>query len=267
MNLIIFTLFGLGLGGLYAMLGAGIVVAYKGSGVINFAHGAMAMYVAFTFERARCATGKLRLPLDRLPADRVASTSRSRSASSDGPLSFWPAFLVAMLHGGAARPRGALPGVPAAAQRSAARQGDRVGRGAALPPGHRGLDYHFGVEQRRSRETIVPDEAPQELPRDAARSYPPQHALPRRHRRARSASSSGPSTGTPASGSPPGPRPATRRAPCSSATRPSSWPPPTGCIAIVVRRLRPPSSSGRSRGTLTADPAHRAHRSGARLPR
>ena len=50
---IIFTLLiGLGLGSLYAMLGAGLVVSYKGSGVINFGYGAMAMYGLFTFDTA-----------------------------------------------------------------------------------------------------------------------------------------------------------------------------------------------------------------------
>ncbi len=53
MNDIIFTLLiGLGLGALYAMLGAGLVVSYKGSGVINFGYGAMAMYGLFTFDTA-----------------------------------------------------------------------------------------------------------------------------------------------------------------------------------------------------------------------
>ena len=53
MNDIIFTLLlGLGLGSLYAVLGAGLVVSYKGSGVINFAYGAMAMYGLFTFDTA-----------------------------------------------------------------------------------------------------------------------------------------------------------------------------------------------------------------------
>ena len=53
MNDIIFILLiGLGLGALYAMLGAGLVISYKGSGVINFAYGAMAMYGLFTFDTA-----------------------------------------------------------------------------------------------------------------------------------------------------------------------------------------------------------------------
>ena len=66
-DLIFFLLVGLGIGALYAMLGSGLVVVYRGSGVINFAHGAFAMYGMFTFDEAR-RNGKLRLPwIDILP--------------------------------------------------------------------------------------------------------------------------------------------------------------------------------------------------------
>jgi branched-chain amino acid transport system permease protein len=51
-EIIFFLLAGFGIGSLYAMLGAGLVVIYKGSGVINFAHGALAMYGVFTFDTA-----------------------------------------------------------------------------------------------------------------------------------------------------------------------------------------------------------------------
>eukprot|EP01041_Mallomonas_annulata_P034087 gene34086-56799_t len=57
----------MGLGSLYAMLGAGLVIVYRGSGVINFAQGAFAMYGVFTFDEAR-RNGYLRLPwFDFLP--------------------------------------------------------------------------------------------------------------------------------------------------------------------------------------------------------
>ena len=70
MNDIIFTLLiGLGLGSLYAMLGAGLVVSYKGSGVINFGYGAMAMYGMFTFDTA-WNRGEFFFPwVDFLPTD------------------------------------------------------------------------------------------------------------------------------------------------------------------------------------------------------
>ena len=52
-DIVFYLLAGLGLGSLYAMLGTGLVVVYRGSGVINFAHGAFAMYGVFTFDEAR----------------------------------------------------------------------------------------------------------------------------------------------------------------------------------------------------------------------
>lgn len=72
MNAVIISLLvGLGLGALYAMLGTGLVIIYRGSGVINFAHGAFAMYGAFTFDEAR-RYGRLRLPwVDLLPTHRL----------------------------------------------------------------------------------------------------------------------------------------------------------------------------------------------------
>ncbi|MBM3730796.1 MAG: hypothetical protein FJW44_08275 [Actinobacteria bacterium] len=46
---ILFSIMGLGAGGFFALMAMGIVTAYKGSGVINFSHGAIAMYIAFQF--------------------------------------------------------------------------------------------------------------------------------------------------------------------------------------------------------------------------
>jgi len=52
---------------MYAMLGSGIVAAFKGSGVINFAHGAIAMYAAYTWSELRLE-GDIQLPwFDPLP--------------------------------------------------------------------------------------------------------------------------------------------------------------------------------------------------------
>jgi len=52
---------GIGAGGMFAMLGSGIVAAFKGSGVINFAHGAIAMYATYTWSELR-TEGNLQLP-------------------------------------------------------------------------------------------------------------------------------------------------------------------------------------------------------------
>jgi len=54
-DLIFALLLGIGPGAVFAMLAAGLVVAYRGSGVINFAHGAIAMYTALTFNRLRAS--------------------------------------------------------------------------------------------------------------------------------------------------------------------------------------------------------------------
>lgn len=42
-----FALLGLGLGALYALTAQGIVLIYRGSGVLNFAHGAIGMAGAY----------------------------------------------------------------------------------------------------------------------------------------------------------------------------------------------------------------------------
>ena len=62
MNDFIFALIlGIGAGGVYAMLGTGLVTAFKGSGVINFAQGAFAMYAAYTYDQVNTA-GQFKLP-------------------------------------------------------------------------------------------------------------------------------------------------------------------------------------------------------------
>jgi branched-chain amino acid transport system permease protein len=92
-NDIIFTLLiGLGLGALYAMLGAGLVVSYKGSGVINFAYGAMAMYGMFTFDTA-WNRGELFLPwVDFLPTSSLNLPVRITLSDSGT----WP-FLASLI--------------------------------------------------------------------------------------------------------------------------------------------------------------------------
>lgn len=50
---VLFLIVGLGLGALYAALALGLVVVYKGTGVVNFAQGAMAMWAAFVYDEMR----------------------------------------------------------------------------------------------------------------------------------------------------------------------------------------------------------------------
>ena len=42
-----FALLGLGLGALYSLASQGLMVVYRGSGVLNFAHGAIGMVGAY----------------------------------------------------------------------------------------------------------------------------------------------------------------------------------------------------------------------------
>ena len=50
---VLFLIVGLGLGALYAALALGLVLVYKGTGVVNFAQGAMAMWAAFVYDEVR----------------------------------------------------------------------------------------------------------------------------------------------------------------------------------------------------------------------
>jgi branched-chain amino acid transport system permease protein len=61
-----FLLLGLGAGAAIAALGLGVVVTHRTSGIINFAHAAVGMFVAFSYYELR-ATGDLVLPIIGLP--------------------------------------------------------------------------------------------------------------------------------------------------------------------------------------------------------
>jgi ABC-type branched-subunit amino acid transport system ATPase component/branched-subunit amino acid ABC-type transport system permease component len=58
-------LLGLGNGGVYAALALALVITYRASGVVNFATGAIALYVAYTYAALR--RGELLVPIPGLP--------------------------------------------------------------------------------------------------------------------------------------------------------------------------------------------------------
>ena len=62
-----YLLAGLGSGAVIASLALGLVLSHRTSGVVNFAHAAMGMYVAFAYFEFR-ETGELVLPFLGLPA-------------------------------------------------------------------------------------------------------------------------------------------------------------------------------------------------------
>jgi len=60
MEILRFMLLGIGTGGVYAMLAQGLVLVYRGSGLLNFSQGAIAMVGAFAYYECTSLDG---LPL------------------------------------------------------------------------------------------------------------------------------------------------------------------------------------------------------------
>ena len=83
-----FALLGVGTGAMYAAFSMSVIITYRGSGVINFAVGALAMIPAMVFAELR-RTGDLVLPVVVVP----------RRWSLGDPLGFVPAALIAMFVG------------------------------------------------------------------------------------------------------------------------------------------------------------------------
>ena len=88
---VLFLLLGLGAGAVYAILGLGLVLEYRSSGVINFAQGAIAMFIAYAYIDLR-KTGHLMLPVVGIPY-------RVR-IFSDG-IAMVPALLIALVYAAA----------------------------------------------------------------------------------------------------------------------------------------------------------------------
>jgi len=63
---ILFLILGLGSGATYAILGQGLVLKYRSAGVVDFAHGAVAMFIAYVFVNLR-SFGELELPVVIIP--------------------------------------------------------------------------------------------------------------------------------------------------------------------------------------------------------
>lgn len=85
---LVFALLGVGTGSLYAAFAIAIIIVYRGSGVVNFAVGAMAMIPAIVYAELR-ATGDLVLPVILLP-DRY---------DLGGPWGFWPSACIGLAVG------------------------------------------------------------------------------------------------------------------------------------------------------------------------
>ncbi len=92
-----YMLLGLGAGGLYALNSSALIVAYRASGVVNFAQGAIATYAAYAFVGLR-EDGKLRMPwFDVLPTRTVNIPTTVTIAS--GPAPFALSVIIAVTAG------------------------------------------------------------------------------------------------------------------------------------------------------------------------
>jgi branched-chain amino acid transport system permease protein len=86
---LLLTLLGLGAGALFATLSVGIVLTYRGSGVINLANGAIAMYIAYTYAGLR--SGQLMIPP--LPNPLALIEGISGWVGDPVRLPRWPTFI------------------------------------------------------------------------------------------------------------------------------------------------------------------------------
>jgi ABC-type branched-subunit amino acid transport system ATPase component/branched-subunit amino acid ABC-type transport system permease component len=82
---VVFLLLGLGSGAVFGALALALVLTYRGSGVVNFATGAIALYSAYTYAFLR--QGELLVPLPGLP----------KKVGLGGPLGLFPAVVISLL--------------------------------------------------------------------------------------------------------------------------------------------------------------------------
>jgi ABC-type branched-subunit amino acid transport system permease subunit len=86
---LLFLILGLGSGATYAVLGQGLVLKYRSAGVVDFAHGAVAMFIAYVFVNLR-SFGELELPLVLLP--------HQISLNGGAGLATGPAIAIALVY-------------------------------------------------------------------------------------------------------------------------------------------------------------------------
>lgn len=84
---VLFLLLGLGSGAVYAMLALGLVLKHRAAGVVDFGHGAVAMFIAYVYLSLR-AEGKLQFPWVILPHE----------IDLGAPLATAPAIIVSLLY-------------------------------------------------------------------------------------------------------------------------------------------------------------------------
>ncbi|HWH95302.1 MAG TPA: ABC transporter permease [Baekduia sp.] len=87
---ILFLLLGLGAGAVYAILALGLVLKHRAAGVVDFGHGAVAMFIAYVYLGLR-GTGALQFPWIGLPHE----------LDLGGALGVWPAIAISLVYAAA----------------------------------------------------------------------------------------------------------------------------------------------------------------------
>jgi hypothetical protein len=82
---ILFLILGLGAGATYAILGLGLVLKYRSGGIVDFAHGALAMWIAYVFVDLR-TNGVLQFPWIVIPHQGHGELDRDRHDAGGGDL-------------------------------------------------------------------------------------------------------------------------------------------------------------------------------------
>src|SRR5579872_2634046 len=85
---VLFLLLGLGAGAIYAVLALGLVLQFRSAGVINFAQGAIAMFIAYVYVELR-DQGELVAPWAILPHS---------ISLSNGSIGMWPAIVISVVY-------------------------------------------------------------------------------------------------------------------------------------------------------------------------
>jgi branched-subunit amino acid ABC-type transport system permease component len=106
---LLFCILGLGAGAVYAMLGLGLLLEHRCSGVVNFAHGATAMFTAYVYVVLR-SSGTLVFPVVLIPHSVKLSSAPFGFAAAFSISLLYAAVLGALIYGLVFRPlRGASP--------------------------------------------------------------------------------------------------------------------------------------------------------------
>src|SRR5947209_8135957 len=94
---LLFAILGLGSGATYAILGLGLVLKYRSARIVDFAHGAVAMWIAYVFVNLR-TYGALPLPVIVVPDQITLSSAPLNTTLAVGISLVYAGILGALLY-------------------------------------------------------------------------------------------------------------------------------------------------------------------------